>query len=166
MISAPKAASWLELYILYRSRGYSKPIKDDENKVRARATVDMQLNRFKSTIRGFSKRLSVTIDDWLPFEPINVTHERFSTLGISGKHPAIHLQLDLDDATQDHIGDCLIKLGHHISGPKLAKFKAGRLLLPTKKLNLRGRAGWDSKLGPPADCAHTVWKTPGTTTLR
>ena len=149
-----KAASWLELYILYRSRGYSKPIKDDNNKVRARATVDMQLNRFKSTIRGLSKRLSVTIDDRLPFEPINVTHERFSTLGISGKHPAIHLQLDLDDATQDHIGDCLIKLGHHISGPKLAKFKAGRLLLPTKKLNLRGRAGWDSKLGPPAAKAH------------
>ncbi len=142
-----KAASWLELYILYRSRGYSKPIKDDKNKVRARATVDMQLNKFKSTIRGLSNRLNITIDNRLAFEPINVMHERFSTLGISGRHPAIHLQLQLDDGTQERIGDQLITLGHLISGPKLAKFKAGSLLLPTRKLNLRGRAGWDSKLG-------------------
>ncbi len=59
---------------------------------------------------------------------------------------ALHLQLAIDDRTQEDIGDQLIKLGHKVSGVKLANFKTNRIDLQPKKLTLKGRTGWDSKL--------------------
>ncbi len=142
-----KAITWLELYILYRTRGYTKPIEDNKNKARARATVQMQLDEFKSVIRGISDRLDFGHGNRQILSPANITHERFSTLAISGKHMAIQFQADLEDHEQDRIGDCLITLGHHMSADKIRQFKANRLLLLPKRIILKGRAGWDSKLG-------------------
>ena len=52
-----EAVTWKELYTLYRSRGYSKPILDNPNKARSRATVDMQVKEFKKAngLRGETK---------------------------------------------------------------------------------------------------------------
>ena len=52
------AITWIEMYIMYRLSGYAKPIADNPNKARSRATVSMQLNKFKACIRGVIGKLA------------------------------------------------------------------------------------------------------------
>ena len=52
-----RGITWLELYILYRARGGSKPIPDPEHCAHARATADKQLAAFKRHTRGLIARI-------------------------------------------------------------------------------------------------------------
>ncbi len=50
------ATTWLEFYLIYRVKGYPKPIPDNPSKARARATIQMQLKEFKRVVRGVVER--------------------------------------------------------------------------------------------------------------
>ena len=143
-----EAITWIEMYIMYRLSGYAKPIADNPNKARSRATVSMQLNKFKSCIRGVISRLAADDIAKSMFCPIKVTGEKFLSLGISGRQAAPAIKFSIDDNMQKSIADKLITLGHQISGKKLSDFKGGSMLLRPKPLMLKGRVGWDSKLTP------------------
>ena len=136
------------MYIMYRLSGYAKPIADNPNKARSRATVSMQLNRFKACIRGAISRLAADDTAKNMFCPIKITGGRFLSLGISGRQAAPAIIFSIDSNMQKSIADKLITLGHQISGKKLSDFKGGSMLLRPKPLILKGRVGWDSKLTP------------------
>ena len=59
---------------------------------------------------------------------------------------------------QADIAEKLITLGHQIAGKKLRAFIDGSVSLKPKPLNLKGRAGWDSKLTPQAHPIHKECK--------
>ncbi len=98
-----EAITWLELYILYRLKGFTKPIADNPSKARSRATVKMQLNHFKSCIRGVISRLGTDSNVCHLFNPIKVTAPRFMNMGIQGKHPAINMMVCIGDHMQQAI---------------------------------------------------------------
>ena len=49
--------TWLELYTLFRIRGYGKPIADHSRKGLRKATLDKQLRAFKANFRGVVARI-------------------------------------------------------------------------------------------------------------
>ena len=64
------------MYIMYRLSGYAKPIADNPNKARSRATVSMQLNMFRACIRGvIIRRVADDIAKTM-FCPIKITGEK------------------------------------------------------------------------------------------
>ena len=71
------AATWLELYILYRCMGYAKPIEDRANKARARAGVQMQLNQFKTDVRGVVSRAIYDKDQLDLFRPVKISKQKY-----------------------------------------------------------------------------------------
>lgn len=47
-----KGLTWLQLNVLYRTRGYHKPISDPENGASKKATLDKQLREFKRSTKA------------------------------------------------------------------------------------------------------------------
>ena len=90
-----RAVTWMELYIMYRLKGHVKPIKDNPNKARSRATVSMQLNNFKACIRGIIKRFAADEESKSLFSLVKLTKEKFLGLGISGKHAAPSIMVNI-----------------------------------------------------------------------
>ncbi len=140
------ATSWLELYLLYRCKGFPKLIADSNSKARARATVEMQLREFKNTVRGILQRGLHDEEVQALFKPCKVTHDRFINLGIKGKYPAICASIIFDDASRDIVQQNLITLGHRIPKKEIAKFVEGSIGIKPNLPNFKGRAGWDSNI--------------------
>ena len=142
------ATSWLELYIIYRVIGYPKPIPDRPSKARARATIQMQLTEFKKVVRGIVERAAKDEDSKSAIKPCKITHQRFISLGLAGKHAAINCSIEVDDDVMKAVEGQLIKLGHLISAKQIRNFQEGSLKLKPSMPNLKGRAGWDSNIQP------------------
>jgi hypothetical protein len=140
------ATSWLELYLIYRIKGFPKPIPDNMSKARARATIFSQLTEFKKTVRGIIDRGINDEEKRNKFRPLKVTHERFLSLGIKGKHAAISCSIDVDDETLRLLELNLITLGHRVSTKQQKDFREGKITFKPVVPNLKGRAGWDSKI--------------------
>ena len=105
---------------VYRLRGYAKPIADNPNKARSRATVSMQLNNFKACIRGIISRFAADEATRTMLSLVKITGERFLSLGISGKQAAPSIMCCIDHKMQAGMAEKLITLGHQISGKKHA----------------------------------------------
>ncbi len=105
------SCTWLELYILYRLCGFDKPIPDRPHKARTKATVGMQLQEFKNTVRGVVDRALYDDESRNMFTPIKVQHEKFLDLAIRGKMPAINLALVINEGEVKMIEQKLITLG-------------------------------------------------------
>ncbi len=140
------ATTWMELYLIYRARGFPKLIRDNPCKARSRATVRMQLKEFKNTVRGIVQRGLADESQAEAFRPIKVTHDRFINLGVKGRFPAINCSIVVDDALRAVLEHNLIALGRRISNRDIQKFYNGDLALTPNIPNLNGRVGWDSKL--------------------
>ena len=67
--SSDRPITWLELYILYRSRGYTKPIQDHPNRAITRATADKQIRAFENECRGVISRTLHDCEDRKLFKP-------------------------------------------------------------------------------------------------
>ncbi len=106
----------------------------------------MQLREFKNTIRGIAERALYHQDHKDLFKPIKVTNEKFSSLGIRGKYPALNMAIDIPHQLRPLIEDQLITLGHKISGAKLLQFKRRKLGLKPSSPVPKGRVGWDSNI--------------------
>ncbi len=140
------ATTWLELYLIYRVKGYPKPIGDRASKARARATIFSQLNEFKRVVKGVVERAAKDEAAKGALRPMHVTHQRFLNLGIAGRHATINCSVEVDKQTADLIEYNLIRLGHYMSDKKVQLFKEGKVELKANKPNFRGRSGWDSNL--------------------
>ncbi len=64
-----RGITWLELYILYRSRGYPKPIADPINIASAKASPAKQIQAFKKYTRGVIARSLGQSPDAALFRP-------------------------------------------------------------------------------------------------
>ena len=89
-----KPITWLELFILYRLRGYKKPIDDPKDISHVRATMDKQMNTFKTKVRAIVSRIYV-----------NSEHSKRRSLVLSPDRdlpPAIATSLTRTPPPRDH----------------------------------------------------------------
>ena len=141
-----QATTWLELYILFRLQGYGKPVPDNPAKAREKASVQMQLKEFKNSVRGVAQRALYEDDQKKVFKPMRVTADKFSGLAIKGKFQAPSFIAVTDENIRMQMHKHLIQLGHKISGVQVDRFISGQIPLTINVPNLRGRAGWDSRI--------------------
>ena len=141
-----QATTWLELYLLYRIKGYGKPVPDRPSKARARAHIQAQINEFKKAMRGVVQRAIYDEDLKAKFKPHKITNEKFLNLGIKGKFPAICCTIEVDNETAQLLEYNLITLGHRVSAAKVQEFREGiTTFIPIVPV-FKGRAGWDSNI--------------------
>ena len=140
-----QATTWLELYILYRCMGYTKPIEDRANKARARAGVQMQLNQFKKDVRGVVDRAIYDKDQLDVFKPIKVSKQKYEGLAVKGKYQAVHMDIRMTPQQREVVERHVITLGHNIAAIRVESFRKGEIGLLPYLPKLKGKAGWDSK---------------------
>jgi len=81
-----RGISWVELYVLYRIRGYRKPIEDPNIKAFSRATADKQLKAFKKSVKANAKRVLIDAEDNKLFKANKAAPDHLKGVGILGKH--------------------------------------------------------------------------------
>ena len=77
-----QGTTWLELYVMFRAAGFSKPIPDYKDKARSSATVAQQLRAFKNTTRAVVERIFVGSSAKALFKPATSTCEPLSAFHI------------------------------------------------------------------------------------
>ena len=140
------ACTWLELYILYRIRGFCKPISDSCSKAKSRATVQSQLNKFKVISRGVINRAISDDNIKNMFKPIRIKHEKLLGLGIKGKHPAFACAVQMSRDEIRSLETHIILLGRNIAEKKIRQYITGDIELKPTHPTMKGKAGWDSRI--------------------
>ena len=110
--------TWVELYILYRTRGYDKPIAKTDNIAKAGANVDKQLKRFKLLIRATTTRTLAGTDQLRHFRPAKNIKDNLVGIGISGNHQGPAFNVRVSENEQNEIAKRLHKLNHTITEDK------------------------------------------------
>ncbi len=132
---------------MYRFMGFSKPIADSPSKGRAKATVHMQLKEFTLAVRGVVSRGSYDDQPKQALKLLHISKDKFLDIALKGKYQAPSLKLAMSEEMCVQVRKCLITLGHEISATQVERFLRGELALTPSSPNLKGRVGWDSKLG-------------------
>ena len=138
--------TWLELYILYRLRGYDKPIVDHKRPGMKRATLDKQLKVFKNNFRNVISRITEGNEFAKLFKPAKQTNKSLIGVGIQGKHPSLSCNVFVTDEEREEIAKALATLNRSISDKQLNDFIAGNKGIAPHPLKLNGKTGWDSTL--------------------
>ena len=131
---------------MYRLMGFGKPVPDNPSKARAKASVQMQLREFTNSVRGVVQRALYEEEQRDVFKPLHITSQKFLGLALRGKYQAPSFMVVMDEDMRKQIQLKLIQLGHRISSTQVERFIQGEIPLLPNLPNLRGRAGWDSKL--------------------
>ncbi len=116
----------------------------------------MQLREFTNTVRGVVQRGLYEDVQRDAFKPLHITNDNFIDFALKGKYQAPSLIIIMSEEMQMHIRRKLITLGHKISSTQVDKFLKGDIALAPSLPNLKGRAGWDSKLSVIPELKATI----------
>ncbi len=138
--------TWLELYMIYRIRGYHKPIANPENGAFARATLDKQLKQFKKDTRTVVDKTMCGCGDACLFKPQNGKNNALKGVAILGKHASLAFNVVTENDEQEAIHKALVKLNRQITNVKTDEFLKGKRKLTPHVIQMNGKTGWDSSL--------------------
>ena len=138
--------TWIELYILYRIRGYKKPIADPEHKAISRATAAKQINAFKKYFRGVTSRCMMDSAHSSYFTPARARADSLKGVAINGKHAALNFNAETSNSENRAIAHNLIKLCRTVPLKKLNAFLDRKSSLIPANLKSKGKAAWDSSI--------------------
>jgi ribonuclease HI len=141
---AERGITWLELFILYRTQGYPKPIKDSTTKAKTNIAMYHQFDTFKTMVRKVVDRACLDIDQHDLFKPSKVITENLNGVGLSGKHPAVSFNVYIDVPTAMHIAGKLLTLGACYKKTDISAFLTSGIALPNAPYNLKGKHKWDA----------------------
>jgi hypothetical protein len=138
--------TWLELYMVFRVRGYHKPLTNPNNGALTRATLDKQLRQFKKNIRSVIDKTMGGQGDAYLFKPRKGQVDALKGVGILGKHASISCNVVTGAAEQTAIHKALVKLNRQISNNKVDEYLQGTRKLTPHAIKMNGKTGWDSSL--------------------
>ena len=138
-----RGITWLELYILYRCRGYHKPIANPGHAAKLRATPAKQIRAFKKHVRGIVCRSLQDSTDACLFRPSPPMMDALIGVGITGKHATLNLNVALNQQEQDAIAQWLTKITRTISNKFTKEYILGDRNLVPNQLKLNGKVSWD-----------------------
>ena len=155
-----RCITWIELYILYRLRGYKQPIDNPDSIAHAKATLDKQFSAFKTKVRGVVSRIYIESEQEKVFQPCFIKNENLIGIGITGKHQGPSFNVFIKEEEKNEIAKNLHLLNHSLSNVKLDKLLNGELKFIPRVLAMRGRAEWNAnirELSPPIYCDMELW---------
>ena len=145
-VTHSRPITWLELYIIFRVRGYHKPMENQINGAITRATLDKQLKQFKRNIRQVVDKTMGGQGDAYLFKPSKGQCDALKGVGILGKHASLACNVVTDAAEQKAIHKALTKLNRQISNSKTEEYLQGTRKLIPHVIKMNGKTGWDSSL--------------------
>ena len=156
-----RAITWLELYILYRIRGYKKPIDDPRDASHTRATLDKQMNTFKNKLRAVVSRIYYCDQQQEVFSPAKIKNDNLIGIGITGRHQGPSFNVSITEEEAREIAGNLHQLNHTLTKVKLDKILDGNLKFIPRVLVMRGKADWNHNiktLSEPTLVDYEDWK--------
>ena len=141
-----RCITWLELYILYRIRGYRQPIDNPICISHAKATLDKQFAAFKNKVRAVATRVYQDSEQGKWFQPGQIKNENLIGIGITGKHQGPSFNVHVSNEEKKEIAQNLHLLNHSISNVKLDKLINGELKFLPRILLMRGRVEWNANI--------------------
>ena len=145
-ITHSRPITWLEIYIIFRLRGYHKPMENPSNGAVTRATLDKQLKQFKRNVRQVVDKTMGGQGDAYLFKPSKGRIDALKGVGILGKHASLSCNIVTDDAEKMAIHKALTKLNRQISNTKTHEYLQGTRKLIPHVIKMNGKTGWDSSL--------------------
>ena len=154
-----RSITWLELYTLYRLKGYLKPIKDPEDMADKRATLDKQIRAFKSQVRAQTQRTLIPEHADF-FKPGNTTPDNLKGVGLVGRYVGGDFNIYIEPELCNQLAYKIVLLGHSIGAKKAHDhINGGKKIIPIK-LKVKGEIGWDNSFkANPSPQSKTVWET-------
>jgi len=140
-----RGITWYELYILYRIRGYPKPLQDPDTKARSKATACKQIRNLTKQFRSTICRTLIDSDSHL-FKPYRLQKDGLLGVGILGNHAAVRCNIHVTDEEQKAIAEALVSLSRSINKKNCNEFLQELNSIIPKELKLNGKASWDSTL--------------------
>ena len=134
--------SWFELYILYRIRGYPKPIPNP-NEPMIKPTLDKQLAKFKKDLRSVGVKLMLANNFLKPSKPVK---DDLVGVGIQGKSACLSFAVYVSQEEAKEIEYALHKLNHACSDKKWESLCKGNDSIKPRPIRLRGKTQWDDDL--------------------
>ena len=159
--------------MLYRIRGYPKPIKDDSQNIAAtRATADKQIRAFKNLIKNnlsrclLNKNVGVSqalTEQQILFKPGKPKANGLKGIGILGKHATLNCNVEVTDQEAKQIAEALVHLSRTISHTKCQEYLMNQRWIIPIELKLKGKSNWDSTLlfNASTETSSEDWKVRG-----
>ena len=138
--------TWIELYIIYRIRGYHKSLAHPVSGAFTRATLDKQLRQFKKDIRTVVDRTMGGCGDAILFKPQKGKNNALISVAILGKHASLSFNVVTENDEQAAMHKALVKLNRQITNIKVDEFLKGKRKLMPHDIKMNGKTGWDSSL--------------------
>ena len=141
-----RGITWIEMYILYRLRGYDKPLRDPEEIAMPRSTLDKQIRKFRSDFNTVRSRI------WARSELIKITKAGKATkdglmgVGIIGKLPCLPFNVHITARKREEIEMRLHRLNHACSQTLWNKIKQGQKLMIPRDFKIKGKVEWDNSI--------------------
>ena len=148
--------TWLELYLLYRIRGYPKPIADNSNKARSKAPAARQLKAFVNTTRAIVARVGDETACKPLFKPCRRYVERFRTLGVAGNFPSVCFSVNVTTREAAIINKSITRLRTTMSNRDYEDFTARGKSIKVTKISLKAKVAWDTALSKQAPIARNL----------
>ena len=152
--------TWIELYILYRIRGFSKPKEDPKNQSHHKIAPDKQILAFKKLVQEVIAKVCNDDGDGKLFAAAKMRADALKGVGLLGNQAGPKINVAISEEEKKLIAAALTQPPRSINGVKLDEFLEGERLLSTNPLSLRGKVGWDTSLESPNRVKPKLrWKT-------
>ena len=133
--------------MIYRVRGYHKPIAHPENGAFTRATFDKQIKQFKKDIRTVVDKTMCGCGDAILFKPQNGKNHALKNVALLGKHASLTFNVVTENDEQEAIHKALVKLNRQITNVKTDEFLRGKRKLTPHVIKMNGKTGWERQMG-------------------
>ena len=137
-----RPTTWIEIYILYRIRGFQRILDVPEGKAQKKPSADKQSKALKNIIRAIAIR---TLDENVKkqFKPGEVKRDNLIGLAIKGTIPGISCNIYASIQERREIDKQVVKLGRVIGAKRLDKFIAQKDGLIARQFALNSKIQWD-----------------------
>ena len=154
-----RGVTWLELYTIYRVKGYPKPIADPASPAAQRTTLLKQLACFKKVLRGVVQRC-LAAEDQEMLKPGRALPDALVGVGILGTHAAIKVNTYLKDSEKKDVATKLLKINRTISQNQVDEYLQGKRQVIPSPFKGKGKVSWDSTFPTKSDTRleGSVWQ--------
>jgi hypothetical protein len=154
-----RGVTWLELYTIYRIKGYPKPIADPASPAAQRTTLLKQIACFKKVLRGVVQR-SLAAEDQDMFKPGRAVPDALVGVGILGMHAALRVNIYLQDGEKQSVSTKLLNINRTISQKHVDEYLQGKRQVIPHPFKGKGKVSWDSTFPTKSDTRleGSVWR--------
>ena len=134
--------TWLELFTLYKIRGYDNPIPDPSTVSHSKASLDKQFRMFKNKFRAVAMRVCTNQVEKDLLTPFKINNDNLSGIGLSGRYQAPSFNVWLTEQEQHEVAINLFLLNHTLPRTKIEKVIKGQMPFMVRPFIMRARADW------------------------